>query len=192
MTLTPFYRRAVAFFAVSLILGVVIRFWPDNSQQAVVAPTAEALAAAEKRLAHGRDVASTVPGKEDILNRAQGELAQREKGLLTADTAPQAQAQLVQILRAVGAAETPAVEIRSESFGISALSDDYGVASAGVILECRIDQLVNMLAAITARPEMISVTDLHINSTANKDKRIAVRLTLSAVVPRKLVPGRRA
>ena len=192
MMLTPFYRRALAFFAVSLILGLVVRFWPDNSQQAVVAPTAEVLAAAEKRLAHARDVAATVPGKEEILKRAQTELAPREKGLLAADTAPQAQAQLVQILRALGTAESPAVEIRSELFGISALSDDYGIASAAVAFECRIDQLVNILAAITARAEMLAVTDLHINSTTNKDKRITVRLTLSAVVPRKLVPGRRA
>src|SRR5215472_16945193 len=123
MTLTPFYRRSLALFAVSLILGLVIRFWPESSPQAVVAPTAETLAAAEKRLAHGRDVAATVPAKEEILKRVEAELAQREKGLLAADTAPQAQAQLVQILRALGSAESPAVEIRSESIGISALSD---------------------------------------------------------------------
>jgi hypothetical protein len=137
-------------------------------------------------------VAAAVPDKEEILKRAQAELALREKGLLAADTAAQAQAQLVQILRAVGGAESPAVDIRSESFGVSALSGDYGVASAAVLFECRIDQLVNMLAAITARPELLSVADLHINSTAGKDKRITVRLTLSAVVPRKLIPGRRA
>ncbi|HLH38220.1 MAG TPA: hypothetical protein VKX39_03655 [Bryobacteraceae bacterium] len=192
MRLSPFYRRSLAFFAVSLILGLIIRLWPDDTRQTVVAPTAETLAAAERRLAHAREVAATVPGKEEILKRAQAELALREKGLLAADTAPQAQAQLVQILRAVGGAESPAVDIRSESFGVSALSGDYGVASAGVLFECRIDQLVNMLAAITARPELLSIADLHINSTANKDKRITVRLTLSAVVPRKLVPGRRA
>ncbi|HUA84537.1 MAG TPA: hypothetical protein VMB85_11800 [Bryobacteraceae bacterium] len=192
MTLTPFYRRALASFAVSLLLGLIIRFWPDNSQATVVAPAAETLAAAERRLQHARDVAALVPGKEAILKHAQAALAQREKGLLTADTAAQAQAQLLEILRTVGAAETPAVVFRSELFGVSPLGQDYATASAGVAFECHIDQLVNMLAAITARPEMLAVTELHINATANKDKRISVRLTLSAAVPRKLVPGPRA
>lgn len=192
MTMTPFLRRALAFGAVSMLLGLIVHFWPENSQTPVVAPTAQVLAAAEKRLAHARDVAALVPGKEDMLKRAQSELAQREKGLLAADTAPQAQSQLVQILRAVGSAETPVVEIRSESFGINPLGNDYGVASASVGFECRIDQLVNMLAALSARPEMIAVSDLHVNATTNKDKRIAVQLTLSAVVPRKLVPGKRS
>jgi hypothetical protein len=189
--MTPFLRRALAFGAVSLVLGLIVRLWPDNSQPAVVAPTADIVAAAEKRLQHARDVAALVPGKEQIQKRAEAALAQREKGLLIADTAPQAQAQLVQILRAIGEAETPPVEIRSESFGINPLGNDYGAASAGVVFDCRIDQLVNMLAAVTARPEMVSATELHVNATANKDKRITVRMTISAVVPRKLVPGRR-
>ena len=191
MTLSPFYRRALALFAVSLVLGLIIRFWPDSSQPAVVAPTADTLAAAEKRLAHARDVAALVPGKEEILKHARSDLAQREKGLLNAATAPQAQAQLVEIFRAIASAETPAVEIRSESFGINPLGQDYGVASAALAFECHIDQLVNMLAAVTARPEMLAVSELHVNATTNKDKRVTVRLTLSAAVPKKLVPGKR-
>jgi hypothetical protein len=192
MNLSPFLRRTLASGAVSLLLGLVVHFWPDNSQPTVVEPTADILANAEKRLAHARDVAALVPGKEEMLKHAQGDLARREKGLLVADTAPQAEAQLVQILRAVGGAETPPVEIRSESFGINPLGSDYGVASAGVIFECHIEQLVNMLAALTARPEMVSASEVHINSTTQKDKRITVRMTLSAVVPKKLVPGRRS
>jgi hypothetical protein len=190
--MTPFLRRALAFGVASLLAGLLVRLWPDHSQPAVVAPTADVLAAAEKRLGHARDIAAQVPQKEDMLKHAQAELGQREKGLLVADTAPQAQAQLVQMIRAIGGAETPPVEIRSESFGINPLGDDYGVASAGVAFECHIDQLVNMLAAITARPELVSASELHVNATTNKDKRIIVRLTLSAVVPRKLVPGKRS
>jgi len=190
MNLPPFYRRALAFFAVSLILGLAIRFWPENSQTAVVAPTAETIAAAEKRLEHAREVAATVPGKDQILKRAQSELGEREKGLLIADTAPQAQAQLVEILRALGGIENPPLEIRSEAFGISALGTAYGAASASVAFDCRIDQLVNLLAGIAARPELISTSELHISSNNNKEKRISVRLTVTAAVPRKLVPER--
>lgn len=192
MTLTPFYRRALALFAVSLLLGLVVRFWPDNSQSTVVSPSAETIAAAEKRLAKTRDVAATVPARESILKRAQAELGDREKGLLIADTAAQAQAQLLQIMRGLAGVENPPIELRSESFGIRPLGDSYGEASVGVGFDCHIDQLVNLLAGISSRPELVSTTELHINATNNKEKLLSVRLTVSAVVPRKLAPGRRS
>src|SRR5579863_3648153 len=146
--MTPFYRRAVALFAVALVLGLVVRFWPDSSQSAVVSPSAETIAAAEKRLARARDVAATVPPREAILKKAQGELAQREKGLLVADTAAQAQAQLLQIMRGLAGVEIPPIDLRSEAFGIRPLGDSYGEASVALGFECRIDQLVNLLAGI--------------------------------------------
>jgi hypothetical protein len=191
MTLTPFYRRTLAFSAVSLLLGLVIRFWPEDSGPAVVAPTKETIAMAEQRLAHLREIAATVPGEENVLRKAQDELAGRERGLIVADTAAQAQAQLIQILRAVGGAENPPVEIRTDSFGLRPLGDAYGEASVGIQFDCRIDQLVNMLAGLAARQELVSTSDLHVGSTASKDKNVSVHLTVSGVVPRKLVPEKR-
>lgn len=189
MTLSPFYRRVLAFAAIALLLGVVIRFWPEDSAPSA-APTAETVAIDEQRLARLRDIAATVPAKEEILKKAQLELADREKGLIVADTAAQAQAQLIQIVRTLGGAESPAVDIRTEGFGLRPLGDAYGEASVSVQFECRIDQLVNMLAGLAERPELASTNDLRVAPTNSKDKTVSVRLTVSGVVPRKLIPER--
>ena len=59
----------------------------------------------EQRLARVREIAAAVPGKQEILKKVAGDLETREKGLIRAETAPQAQAQVVTILRGLGAAE---------------------------------------------------------------------------------------
>jgi hypothetical protein len=189
MTLSPFYRRVLVLAAILLLLGVAVRFWPEDSAP-TAAPVAETVALDEQRLGRLRDIAATVSAKEDILRKAQAELADREKGLIVADTAAQAQAQLIQIVRTLGSAENPAVDIRTEGFGLRSLGDAYGEASVSVQFECRIDQLVNMLAGLGARSELVSTTDLRVAPTNSKDKTVSVRLTISGVVPRKLVPER--
>jgi hypothetical protein len=89
MTLDPRHRRWLPVLGGILILGLAIRFWPESSTPAnVVVPTADTIALAEKRLAKLRETAATVPAREEILKKAAAELATREKGLLTADTAP--------------------------------------------------------------------------------------------------------
>ncbi len=188
----PRHRRMLPVLGGILIVGLAIRFWPDSSSApAVVAPTADTIALAERRLAKLRETAATVPAREKILNDANAELATREKGMLTADTAPQAQAQLIGIIRELGHAENPVVEIRNtEGFGIRPFGDAYGEATVSVQLDCRIDQLVNMLAALAARKELVSTSDLRINATNAKEKTISVHLTVAGVVPRKLVPER--
>jgi hypothetical protein len=192
MTLEPRHRRYLAWTAVSLLLGLVIRFWPESSSAPVVAATpADSVALAEKRLAKARELAATVPAKETILKQASAELATREKGLIVADTAAQAQAQLTQIVRKLARTENPPLEIRTEGFGLRPFGDAYGEASVAVQIDCRIDQLVNLLAGLTAQPELISTTDLRVTSPNAKDKTISARLTVSGIVPRRLVPEKK-
>lgn len=182
-------RRALAALAVCVVLGLVYRFWPSTDAPAVVAPTTDNIALAEKRLAKLRESAATVPAKEKIRKQVADDLAVREKGLIAAPTAAQAQAQLIQIVRRLGALETPAVEIRATEIGpVRPLGDAYGEALVSVQIECRIDQLINILAAIPAQPELVATSDLRVISTNAKDKAVGVRLTLSGVVPRNLVP----
>ena len=47
-----------------------------------------------------------------------------------------------------------------------------------------------MLAAIPAQPELVATSDLRVMSSNAKDKSVGVRLTLSGVVPRRLVPDK--
>ena len=192
MNLSPRDRRALAALSVAVILGLIYRFWPGDSTPAVVAPAAGNLALTEKRLAKLRETAATVPAKETILKQVSSDLATREKGLIAADTAAQAQAQLIQIFRRIGGTEAPPVEIRATEIGpVRPLGDAYGEALVSVQIECKIDQLINMLAAIPAQPELVATSDLRVMSSNAKEKTVGVRLTLSGIVPRKLVPEKK-
>jgi len=192
MNLRPRDRRALAWLAVSLLLGVVVRYWPANSGAApVVAPAGDAVMLAEARLARLREAAATVPAKESVFKKVSADLAVREKAIIVADTAAQAQAQIIQIIRRVGAAENPPIEIRStELNSVRPFGDAYGEASAAVQIECRIDQLVNLLAALEVQPELVATSDLRVLSANAKEKTVSVRLTVSGVVPRRLVPAK--
>jgi len=190
MTLQSRDRRALALLGVAAMLALAYRFWPAGpAPVAVVAPAGDPVALAEKRLAKLRETAATVPAKEDIFKKVSADLAAREKGLIAADTAAQAQAQLIQIIRRLGASETPPVEIRAtELGGVRALGNDYGEAVVSVQIDCRIDQLVNILAALPSQRELVTTSDLRVVSSNAKEKTVGVRLTVAGVVPRRLVP----
>ncbi|MDP8991007.1 MAG: type II secretion system protein GspM [Acidobacteriota bacterium] len=192
MNLSSRDRRALAWLAVTALVGLVVYFWPAaDGSAAVVAPVGDPVTLAETRLARLRETAAAVPAKEDSFKKVSADLAAREKGMLQADTAAQAQAQLIQIVRRLGAAENPVVEIRSTELNpIRPFGDSYGEASVAVQIECRIDQLVNLLASLEAQPELVATSDLRVLSSNAKEKTVAVRMTVSGVVPRRLVPER--
>ncbi len=193
MTLTPGGRRLIAWTLASLLLSAIYSFWPASTESGVaLAPAADSVQAAEKQLAKLREEAGSVPRKQEILKQASGDLAEREKGLINADTAQQAQAQIIQILRQLGRDENPRVEIRSQEMGpVRPFGDAYGEAVVTVQIDCGIDQLTNILAGLTKRPEMIASNEIRVTSNNAKDKTIGVRLTVGGVVPRKLVAGKK-
>ena len=190
MNLSPRDRRALAGLAAAALVGLVAYFWPaGDGSAAVVAPAGDPVTLAETRLARLRETAATVPAKENVFKKVSADLAAREKGMIQADTAAQAQAQLIQIVRRLGAAENPVIEIRSTELNpIRPFGDSYGEASVAVQIECRIDQLVNLLAALETQPELVATSDLRVLSSNAKEKTVAVRVTVSGVVPRRLVP----
>jgi Type II secretion system (T2SS), protein M subtype b len=192
VTITPRDRRALSWLAVSAVLGLIGYLWTSTPSSTTTVAAADSVEQAEKRLAKLREIAATLPQKEEIYKKAAGDLAIREKGILQADTAQQAQAQMIQIIRRIGRQENPPVEIRTQEIGqVRPLGDAYGEAQVAVQVECHIDQLVNILAALAAQPELIASSDLRVTATNTKDKAIGVRLTLSGVVPRKLVPEKK-
>jgi hypothetical protein len=156
-----------------------------------VAASADSVGMAERQLAKLRESAATVPQKQTIFNQVSGDLALREKGIINADTAQQAQAQIIQILRKLGHDENPSVEIRTQEIGAVRPLGAYGEVLVTVQIECGIDQLVNILVALAARPELVASNELRVNSGNPKTKTISVRLTVSGIVPRKLVPGKK-
>lgn len=188
MTITPRERRMLSWTAVSVVLSAIGYFWSASGTAGtvVVAPT-DSSALAEKRLARLRDIAATVPQKEDILKSVSAQLAQRESGLIQADTAALAQAALLQILTRLCASQQ--ISIKSQDLpAIAPLGDAYGEIVVGINIECHIEQLINLLADISAQPQLLTTTDLQVQAANPKEKTVNVRVAVGGVTPRKLVP----
>ena len=191
MTRGTFDRKTALWLFGGLAVILVLRFgvYGDRGSQ-VVAP-AESISKAEQRLDRVRQLAALLPGREAVLKQASAELASREAGLLVADTVPQAQAQLLSVIQRVATAS--GFDARGqENASIKPLGNDYGEVSVSVTFACGIEQLVNFLAAIANEPAVLATNEININGVNDKKKILQVRLSLSGVVPRKLVPVKKA
>ena len=186
-------RRALLLLGSAALVIAVLELAVVERPAAPSITSADSVATAQKRLVRVRQLAETLPVREQVAKVASEDLVRREKGIIQADTLPQAQAQLLQILRRITAAQSPPLDVRNVEVGQSRpLGEDYGEISVPVSFECRIEQLVNLLADITAQPELLAVNGLRVTSGRAKEKTMNVRLTLAGVVPRKLVPERKA
>ena len=194
-TLEPREKKALIALSAALALAAVVfayEFWPAGSAVAADA-IPQSVPQMEQRLAKVREIAATVPGKQEILKRVAADLETREKGLIRAETAQQAQAQVITILRGLGAAEAPPIEIRATELGaITTFGDDYGAGNVSIQVECRIEQLLNFLAALAARPELIATRDLRVIAGDPKQKTLNVRITVAGIVPKSLAPKKGA
>ena len=189
-------REKKAVIALGVALGIsaavlVYEFWPAGSV-AVAESSPQSVPQMEQRLARVREIAASAPGKQDILKKVAGDLEIREKGLIRAETAQQAQAQVITILRGLGASEAPPIDIRGTELGaIAPFGDDYGAVNVSIQVECRIDQLINFLAGLAARPELIATRDLRVIAADPKQKTVNVRLTVAGIVPKSLAPQKK-
>jgi Type II secretion system (T2SS), protein M subtype b len=170
-----------------LILRVVTLL---RDSPAPVVTSAESVPVAERRLERMRQLATTVAGKEAVLKQAMAELSTRESGILKADTSAQAGAQLLDVIRRV--AMTNGIDVRGaeDVNRIKALANDYGEVSVTVTFTCAIEQLVNFLAAMANEPQILATNEINVSGGNDKNKNVQVRLSLSGVVPKKLVPKR--
>jgi Type II secretion system (T2SS), protein M subtype b len=190
MTISTRDRRAMILLGVCLLLLLVLRFGVYGDKETSVVAATHSIPLAEKRLARLRQVVSTLAGKQSVLKQVNDEAAAREKGIIQAPTAQQAQAHLLETIRRAGKNE--GIDVRGGEFpNVQPLGKDYGEAAVVVTFECRIEQLVNFLAVLTAEPELLATNEIRVISTNQKEKKVSVRLTLAGVVPRKLVPEKR-
>lgn len=193
MTLQERDKRALVLLGVALILALV--YWLVTRTPSAAVNSAVAVDTpdrAERRLATLRTALATVDGKEAVLKQASAELAEREKGLIPGDTANQAQAQLLEIVGRIAKQQSPPIDIRQAEFGQPRpYGDAYGEVSVAVSIECRTDELVNILAALTQQPEVIATQDVRFGTANPKTKSMPTRMTISGLVPRKLVPEKK-
>lgn len=194
MTISDRDRRALLVLGPALVLFGLF-YWYSNytpsssSDGSKNVMPGEGVDQAEKRLATLRKQAATLPGKEAVLKQVSSELAAREKGLLAGDTAEQAQAQLLQVVKRVAQQQMPPLDVgqvelgRAKSFGSA-----YGQVSVSITVTCRIDELVNFLAALSAQPELVATEEIRFGTSHPKQKTMPIRLTISGLVARRLVP----
>jgi Type II secretion system (T2SS), protein M subtype b len=192
MTITERDRRALMLLAGVAVLVVGWSVFSSDDIPATVSGTPDNIPAAERRLDRLRQLSAAVPGKQQLLAQVSTELEGREKGLIQADTAAQAQAQLLQVIRTLARKQATPIELRNTEIGsVKAFGDHYGEVAVSVNFEAGIEQLMNFLADLTAQKETIGTTDLRIGSANPKQKTMPVRLTLSGLVRRELVPKQR-
>jgi hypothetical protein len=193
MTLSPRDRRALIVLA-PVLAAALIYLWSSSSSSSstnstkISAPV-DSVEKAEKRLTILKNAAATVSGRDAVLKQASVELASREKGLIPGDTAEQAQAQLLQVLKRVGREQSPPLEIRQVELGqATGYGDAYGRVTVSVTIDCRIDEVVNFLATLSAQPEITATDEIRFGSSHPKQKNMPVRVTVSGIVARRLIP----
>ena len=188
MTTGTLDRRLVFLLAGSLAVALVLRFGVYSDSSAPVVAVSETIPQAEQRLDQLRRIAATVDGKESVKKQADAELAVREKGLIQADTESQARAQLLELITNI--ARSNGIETHGmDEFHDKAVSGDYGEISVTVSFNCGIEQLVNFLAALSNQPQILATNEIRVAGGHDKKKNVQVRLSVSGLVPRKLLPA---
>lgn len=168
--------------AILLLRFVVLA---DHSPSGGVVAAQQSVPLAEARLKRLREIAATLPAREQQFQQASGELQAREKGMLKAETGAQAQSQLQEKLHRIG--QLNGIDIRGmEDARVRPLGNDYGEAMVFVRFSCRIEQLVNLLAQLANEPEILATNQLQVTGSTTKDKMLQVRLGLSGVVSQKI------
>jgi Tfp pilus assembly protein PilO len=187
-------KRALILLLIGIVVFAIVMLATRSSDSSVkIVQAAASVPRLEKQLDTLRRTAGTLPAREQVYKQVSAELADREKGLIQADTAAQAQARLVQILREVAKNQTPPLEIRQTELGQArSFGQFYGEVPVSITMECRTDQLVNFMAFLSAQPELIATEEIRFGSGNPKTKIIPVRLTVTGIVPRKLVPEKKA
>jgi hypothetical protein len=173
----------------ALAIMLILVFLPSGPS----APAADAgsVALAQQRLKGLRLLKSLVPAREAVMKQTSADLAARERGMVPGDTAAQAQAALLEAARRVG--KTDQLDIRGGDFLPPKTFGDYGMVFTSITFEGHIEQLVNYLADLGRQPELMVPSEQHITAGQDrKQKIVLVRMVLAGIVPKKLIPEKKA
>jgi len=193
VTISDRDRRALVILALGLAVAGVLRFVFSDSMSTVSVASAnvseDRIGLARQRLVRLRQVAATLPAREAAMKQTASDLADRERGIIQADTAPQAQAALLEIARRIG--KNDQIDVRGGDFGAPKAFGDYGLVYTTITFECHIEQFVNFLADLSHEPELVVPSEERIASGNPKEKTMNVRVVLAGVVAKKLVPEKK-
>jgi len=129
-----------------------------------------------------RSLVATSESQAASLSAAQERLKSVEAGLLESPSPSLANAEWQRLVRDL--AESKAVEVAStESLRVQELGPEYTLVTGQVKLRCRLDQLVDFMAALATAPRLLSVTTLRIAPIPGEpQKRMNVEMTVGAAM----------
>jgi hypothetical protein len=191
MTLGTLDRKTLGILVGGVLAILILRFGVYRDTPAPVVAPAQSIPLAENRLERMRQLVATVPGKEAVLKQATSELSTRESGILKADSAAQAGAQLLDVIHRVAKANGIDARGAEEVNRVKPLANDYGEVAVTETFTCGIEQLINFLASLANEPQILATNEINIATANDKNKNVQVRLSLSGVVPKKLVPEKK-
>lgn len=193
MKLSARDRRALIILVAAIAVMAVVYTFSGNSTGSIGAASAnvsqDSVLLAQQRLVRMRQIAAAVPAREKSMKQVASDLSDRERGIIQADTAAQAQATLLEIARRIG--KNDEIDVRGGDFASPKIFGDYGLVYATVTFECRVEQLVNFLADLSREPELAVPSEERIAAANAKDKTMNVRMVLAGVVAKKLVPEKK-
>jgi hypothetical protein len=191
VTLSARERKMLLLLAPALLIGLILRLtlFSDAGSSTAVANTGN-IPLAQQRVARLRQLKALVPGREAVMKQTSADVAARERGMIPGDTAAQAQAALLEAARRVGKSDQ--IDVRGAEFQAPKTLGDYGLVYAAITFECHVEQLVNFLADLGRQPELMVPSEERITAGLAKQKLIAVRIVLAGVVPKKLIPDKKA
>ena len=191
MTISPRERRAVVMLAAALAVFAILEFvvFPGDNATATSQAVPQNPERLRQRVALLRQSVAVLPAREALLKQIDADLADRERGIIQADTTAQAQAELVETARRVG--KTNQIDVRTSDFGAPRAFGEYGIVYASITFDCHVEQLLNFLADLTREPELIVPSEQRISSGNSKEKLMSVRITLAGIVSKKLVPEKK-
>ena len=143
---------------------------------------------AERRLNSLRQIAAGLPAKEAVLKQAETELAAREKTIIVSGHQRPGAGQVARSREAHRPGQWNRDPRRRYSL-LPKRSATLWRSLRRCNFTCRIDQFVNFFADLSREPDMLAPSEIPaMSSQDQKNKTINVRMILSGVVPRKLVP----
>ena len=188
-TLQPREKQLLMIWPVAMAAFALYYFWPAGT--AAAAQRFTDIPAAELRVGRLRQVAASIPAREKVVEEARKELAGREQGLMHAPTLAQEQANLVQLARRLAKAQ--GIDLQQSEIGaVQPLGKAYSETLVAVSFNCRIEQLVNLLADISAQKELVATREMQVRQADQKLKTVSVRLTISAAAPKEMAQGNAA
>jgi hypothetical protein len=187
MSLSSRDRRALAFLGIALVLFVALQSDWVLPAPGAAAASATNVEAAEQALLLAQTRARQMPlvaAESEALGKT---LAALETGLLRTQTAALAQAEMREIMGSLLQAE--GIAMQSSQFGSVELDgQDYARVPLQVNFTCGIEQFVNLLAAISNAPQLLSNRQIRIVPEGGPTKMVRVQLSVAGYLPSAKTP----